>query len=525
MVFRKIVDKIDEYLEFLFLLLIVLFFLDIFLIFKYVTYIPTGDIFLYIAILANGVGLIGFGILLNDKRKERVEKEKLKNEYILSIYKLFQNYRTNIFLDDFFSLRKNYIVEIITQVSNETFPSYYMKRDIDSQLNYEIIFKFYTYLIQIIKPQQYLELFFRYVTKFNLTKKHELTGLDENKLRQCGTEENKFIKIMYVWYNYPRLNNTQKNEKSLNCTEIEINNYIDSLLGLSQLNKKIDNLSQNRYTILKKIVSKFINEGYISNKTLRSFMKHDEELIVITKNEASISNLLNPEKKKGYNTPFKQVLIEEGFIQPSIYMRFTFMKVIEKEKFKKYSDNLDRYMEEIIIPKVEKYWQNAKNERKLNDVVFNYGYFIYKVDLLTLDWNIPDTLFCDEFREQVIGKFNKQQIQELFTSQIHRIYFLLRELSIISLIDCSIADAQKKILVSKYKQLNDKITELMGITIKECVDYRNIDDEEKFSQIIMMFMSENGVTIDKYKSLKISREIIENSTNLYSVLEKLGIEI
>lgn len=515
----------EENLEILIFALILIILFDVFLLYNLFKNTILDDLYNYIAFGANAVGLIGFLLLLNEKKTERVEKEKLRNNYTSRISNLFIDYTNKVYLNDFIKLNTEHVNYIIFQVANETFNSYYLKRDIDTALYDEIIAKFYKLVISLSKPQLSLQLFFKYVYIFNLNNKIDLSGLNESRLRDNKSQENLFIKIMYVWCNFPELNLDDKISKVKNCSEKEINHYIDSLLGIKRIIEKIDQLTQDKYNFLKKIVNKFVSEGYISNRTLRSFLSKEQEIIVVTKNECGISTTLNPEKEAGFNTPFKQALLDEGFIQPSRYMYFTFMKLVDKKDFKKYSDNLELYMTEVIKPKINSYWEKLSKQKEIENAQFNYGYIIYKIDLTNMDWKISEEQFSEEFREKIIGKFDKNQIKELFASQIHRVYFLLKKMDIVSLIDSPITNNQLSILISKINELNKSIKEVLDIRITDCTDYRKIEDINKLGSIISEFMANNDVNIRGDKSNKIAEEIKNNSNNLYLLLDKLGIEI
>lgn len=375
---------------------------------------------------------------------------------------------------------------------------------------------------------------FRQYLERNLTVKLKTftDSLNQSKFTDTKSPEYLYFSLVQLDSRYPnsRLVELAKHVDEVNTNDVkEISAAEQGQAAIYSAVKEIaqDKAAESRYVNLKRIVQRLIVETHVSEAGLLSLMDQAKDLVFVMKSEAGVGGLKTVFKKAGEVTPFKKVLLSEGFVQVGLASAGSF--VIPASKLRKeYQTQIPLYMERVIIPKVETEWARLQATygrfKRINRKT--YSYISFRVRRSELKTSEVGTKIKPQVSE-MFGSLSPDETADLLASQRYEIPRVLERMEIDAITDFG-TNNMKNALRSADQTIRNELKEA-GNEIRNITDFRNVD-----ISALAGLIQAHGVgalrniapkarrTFDTQTAHKIAGEIISNATDLYNITRRLG---
>lgn len=480
------------------------------------------------------LGIIMTIAVLYNKYVRKQYLKSLKQEFHGVVQARLENWLPRI--SRFYKISREALSEIIRSVSLHFFKRYEATEQIDRGFEEEIDDKILEKIQAHLKFSNSLKMYFEYdfITRFRPFKVQSFFDrLNKQKISIDGTDESEFFKMFYLLNKNPKLSLKKLQSKVIEVKISDIVSFVNQFVILPSVVEKLKTFvkDKRRYDNLVKVVNRCVLQGYISSQGLISLLDNASDIFCVIKFEGGLSQLQNVFSRDN-PTPFKKVLLDYGFVQPSKYAYFTFMLPANKVP-EKYRTNIDLFMKEEIIPKVEKKWRRLKARYSTIDRIRHgpdYKYMAFIIKRAHLKWDNLKQRFGTEFERKILGELDKEKAINLLISQTHNIPQILRKMEADSLIDSG-TDRMKEAIRLRDAQIRANLRKL-GYEIQDITDFRKLKDDR--AGLARTLLRNGNIylrrrprvrKINQQISEKMAEEIITNSSALFDLIENLGVKL
>jgi len=529
----KLADLITANIAIVLLVLAVLVVID--LASRFVPQINLGAWLSILDILAILLTIASFGASVYRKRvqsrQEREEEEKLRSEIRLRLERILESSTGYLSLDD-----EKAKESIVQDISSSFAPRYHLYKLIDTETELEIAQALLANISRHTPIEEGKQLFltYLYLTKYSTENAQLfLDRLNKRKMRQHGTTESAFLRLLTAYDKTIAATFEELEAQAKELAKEELDVAVVDVTGQGLIYEKIAETAKNerRYENLKRIVSVVINQGYISTRGLLPFLQTEGDILCVIKSEAGLSSSLRSLFMSGKEmTPFKKVLLDYGFVQPSRRDYFTFILPSSRIP-QQYRQSVHLFMEKEIIPRVCKEWERLYQTygyKRLQTPT--YGYLAFIVKRPDMSWTRVNMQFRQQFEDQILGRLTPSQTAKLIVTQIHSIPKILRQMEADSLTTVA-TDSQKLALRESEPEMRKEIENQLGISIRDIADYSKLESsKDAFSDILGRWVNEKlspraWKKCDPETAHKITEEIVSNAIDIKNLIESLGVKI
>jgi len=481
----------------------------------------------YLNIFSGVVSVFTVASILYKERQGHRKEETLKEAFRQEVSRSFLEAKEAI--HDLITIPPELVDVIVNKTFLRFWPEYLLKQNVDSNMEFEVISFFFDEIRRNLQLRESAKLMLTYVylTKHAPASVNALFDrLDRSRFDIEGTPEWEFARLQVLWQTSQGLTVEGMLERITVPKEEEVDESIAGMSGQSILYKKIveESKSKERILNLQRLLARFISEGYISSKGLLSLIKTEHDLLCVMKFEGGLASSLKLFKESTEKTPFKKVLLDLGFIQPSRRDYFTFLLPVDRlpEQFRPSPGD---FVEEVVIPRVREEWRRLAEQygfRRLRKPTFAYIAFVIKrheISLMKLNMRFTGAL------EDLIGNISPQDAAKVLLSQLHRIPTVMRRMELDSLLDHA-SDRLREGVRQAEPQIREALGRDLGLEIVDVTDYRKLKDHvDDFSRILMEKTNEVLLTLeyrrklDGQKAKDIVMEIILNAQDLDDLMK------
>jgi len=467
---------------------------------------------------------------MTQSRQRREERSSLLSEIRLRLERVLESSVGYLILDNDEAKES-----IIQNIASRLAPRYHLSKIIDPDTELEIV---QTCLVNVKKyvtmdEGKQLFLVYLYLTKYSPENiQIFLDRLNKRKMHQDKTAESVFLRLLTA------------HDKSTAATFEELESHAQALpkeeldataldiAGQGPIYEKIAETAKNerRYENLKRIVSIVISQGYVSTRGLLPFLQTEGDILCVIKSEAGLSSSLRGLfKTRKEMTPFKRVLLDYGFIQPSRREYFTFILPLSRAP-EQYRQNVHLFMEKEIMPKVRKDWERLYQTYGYKRLQYpTYGYLAFIVKRPDMSWTRVNMQFRQEFEDQILGKLTPKQTAKLIVTQIHSIPKILRKMEVDSL-TTELTDSQRLALRESEPEIRREIGKELGVTIGDVTDYSKLEShKDAFSNILSEWINkklpQRARKCKPETAQKVTEDILSNAIDIRNLIESLGVKV
>jgi hypothetical protein len=483
---------------------------------------PYSGIVDFLNVFAGIVSIFTVVSISYRERQTHRQRETLRQALRAEISRRFQEVEEAT--HDLIGLPPELVEVTIDRTFSRFWPEYQLSQNVDSNMEFEMI----SSLFDEIKRTRQLREGVRMLLEYVYLSKYApvlvtafFNRLDKSKLDIEGTPEWEFARLQVLWQRGQGLKVSEMLEEITSPKKEEVDASIAGMSGQSALYKKIleKSESERRLLTLQRLLARFMGEGYVSSTGLLSLVRTEHDILCIMKFEGGLSSSLKMFKDGIERTPFKKVLLDLGFIQPSRREYFTFLLPIDRLP-ERYRLAPKDFVEEVIIPRVRQEWNELAERysfRRLQKPTFAYIAFVIKRhEVLSMKFNMRFTRDL----ENLMGSISPQDAARVLISQLHRIPVVMRRMELDSLLDHG-SDRLKEGVRQAEPEIREALRKDMGFEIVDITDYRRLKDQiEEFSNILMTKTNEVLPTLEYRRKLGeqmarlFAEEIVLNAEDL-----------